>query len=399
MKIIIANKYYYLRGGSEIYSIGLERLLLENGHDVAFFSMEHPLNIKSDLSHYFPRNVDLNKLNPLTMFPAIVSPFGSLMVRRNFSRLLRSFKPDIVHLNNIHTQLSPILAIIAHKYRIPVVWTIHDHKFLCPRYDCMRKGQPCELCFSDKFNVVKFKCVKDSLSASLLAWAEALAWNRKRLSRSSDLFICPSNFLANNLKKGGFNPDKLKVLPNFVDVSRLDSVKSRKSEYYCYVGRLSSEKGIETLMQAAVELPQNVLKVIGTGPMEQSLKEKYTAKNIEFLGYKKWDELRTVLENSKCMVIPSECYENSPLSAIESLCLGTPVLGSRIGGIPELINTGVNGYTFKPGDKDDLKRQLITLLSDSHTMDYTEIAKNARLKFSSLKYYNDIIELYGNLQK
>ncbi|HBC78663.1 MAG TPA: glycosyl transferase family 1 [Bacteroidales bacterium] len=399
MKILISNKYYYPRGGGEIYSIELEKLLIKNGHEVAVFAMEHSNNFESRYSRMFPSEIDINKKDFKNLILSIIRPFGSIGVRINFRRLIKSFKPDIVHLNNIHSQLSPVLAIIARREKIPVIWTLHDHKLLCPRYDCMRNENPCELCFQNKINVIRYRCIKGSLPASLIGYFESIVWNRRKLSKSTNLFLSPSTFLKDNMIKGGFNQKKLKVLHNFIMEDKLAEHISVKEGYYCYVGRLSKEKGIETLLKAAVELPQYNLKIIGTGPLEKDLKDRYSKPHIDFLGFKEWEQLKEILKGAKCMVIPSECYENNPLSIIESLCLGTPVIGAKIGGIPELIETGVNGYTFGNGDVRDLHSKIIKVYEGDDKFNYIGIAEKARAKFNSGYYYRQIFKIYSDLIK
>jgi glycosyltransferase involved in cell wall biosynthesis len=397
MKILLANKFYYPRGGSDIYMIELEKLLKENGHEVEVFSMQHPLNLKSGKSGFFPGEVDLNKKTLHNLTYSLLRPFGSKEVRRKYKQLLKEFKPDVVHLNNIHSHLSPILAVIAHRHKVPVVWALHDHKLLCPRYDCMRNNKPCELCFTHKYNVVRYRCMKNSLLASLIAYAEAIFWNKKIVSRSTDTFICPSTFLLNNMIKGGFDKNQLVVLNNFINLKKITGNNFVRQNYYCYVGRLSTEKGIKTLLKAARELPQHILKVIGTGPLENSLKEKYKEKHIEFLGFSEWNDLKEILGSSKVMVIPSECYENNPLSVIESLCLGTPVIGSNIGGIPELITPGKNGLIFETGNVSDLQNKISQIFQSALSFNYSEIEYKARNRFNSGNYYDQLINIYNKL--
>lgn len=398
MRILISNKFYYHRGGGDVYTLELEKLLRKNGHEVAVFSMQHPLNVPSKYSGYFPSEVDVNRKDFNNLFKFVIRPFGSLEVRKKFTALLKSFKPDIVHLNNIHSQLSPILAVIAKRHNIPVVWTLHDHKLLCPRYDCIRDQKPCELCFTDKFNVVRYKCMKNSAMASVVAYAEALAWNTKVLGNSTDAFICPSSFLKENMKKGGFAAGKLRVISNFILDEKLEDFHSEKGSYYCYVGRLSSEKGLVTLLEAASALPQFELRIIGTGPLEDELKAKYTGSNIKFEGFMKWTGLKDILGNSKFMVMPSECYENNPLSVIESLCLGTPVVGAKIGGIPELIDEGINGYSFISGNVEDLKEKISLMFNDSSLFDYKAISGAAREKYNSVRYYREVMKVYEEIK-
>jgi glycosyltransferase involved in cell wall biosynthesis len=399
MRVLLSNKYYYPRGGSDIYMIELERILKEHGHEVAVFSMQHHRNMKSEFFKYFPGEVDLNNKELSNLIPSLLRPFGSAEVRMKFNRLLDEFKPDLVHLNNIHSQLSPILSVLAKNLKVPVVWTLHDHKLLCPRYDCMRNNQPCELCFSGKFNVVRYRCMKHSYTASLVAYAEALLWNRERISRSTDIFICPSLFLLNNMIKGSFKSEQLVSMSNFVNENKFSGIIDSRERHYCYVGRLSSEKGIETLLKAAVELPQYPLKVIGTGPLESELKSKYQSKHIEFMGFREWEDLKAVLGCSVCMIIPSECYENNPLSVIESLCMGTPVIGSNIGGIPELITEGKNGSVFEPGNVVDLRDQIIRFFETPVKFDYREIASEAKARFRSGNYYDQLMKIYNQVLK
>jgi len=398
MKILLSNKYYYPRGGSDIYMIELEKVLKENGHEVAVFSTHHPLNLESEFFKFFPGEIDLNNKHISNLIPSLQRPFGTAEVRVKFNRILKEFKPDIVHLNNIHSQISPIIMILAQNLNIPVVWTLHDHKLLCPRYDCMRNNKPCELCFTDKINVVRYRCMKGSFIASLIAYAEAIIWNREKISRSTNIFICPSSFLLNNMIKGGFKKEQLINLPNFIDEKKFPAVLVDKKNHYCFVGRLSPEKGIDTLLQAAVELPQYPLKVIGTGPMESELKSKYRSKHIEFLGFNKWEDLKEILGSSICMVYPSNCYENYPLSILESLCLGTPVIGANIGGIPESIDPGKNGLVFEPGNVLNLQNQIKQIFQSSVKYNYAVIAAEAQAKHKSSNYYNQIIAIYNKLQ-
>jgi glycosyltransferase involved in cell wall biosynthesis len=239
--------------------------------------------------------------------------------------------------------------------------------------------------------------MKHSFTASLVAYAEAVIWNREKISRSTNIFICPSRFLLNNMIKGGFRAEQLVSMSNFIDEKKFSDVAEKRENYYCYVGRLSSEKGIDTLLKAATELPQYPIKVIGTGPQELVLRSRYQSKHIEFMGFREWEGLKTILGTSAGMVIPSECYENNPLSVIESLCLGTPVIGAKIGGIPELISVGKNGSVFEPGNVTDLRNQIIRLFDSQGKYDYAGIAFEAKARFMSGNYYDKLITIYNQL--
>lgn len=385
MNILLANKFYYRRGGDCIYMLNLEQLLKEHGHKVAVFAMDYPENIETPWKQYFPQN--------MSKLMAFTRPFGSAEVKAKFNKLLDDFKPEIVHLNNIHTHLSPIIAELAHNRGIKVVWTLHDYKLLCPRYDCLRNGDDiCELCFNeDKSSCKTYKCMKGSTLASLIGYKEATTWNRRRLEKCTDVFICPSKFMAQKMAQGGFNSKKLVSLCNFIDIDKCKKDTYEKENYYCYVGRLSHEKGVKTLIKAAQKLPYKLV-IIGGGPLSDELKNETTNANIEFVGYKQWDEIKEIVSKARFSVIPSEWYENNPLSVIEAQCLGTPVLGARIGGIPELIENDVTGMTFESRNVNDLTGKLEAMWQ--HTFDYKEIALTSQKRYNSESYYQSILKIY-----
>lgn len=388
MKILLSNKFYYRRGGDCIYMLNLEQLLKQHGHEVAVFAMDYPENIETPWSKYFPQN--------MSKLMAFTRPFGSKEVRTKFNKLLDDFKPDVVHLNNIHTQLSPVIAELAHKRRIKVVWTLHDYKLLCPRYDCLRNGtEICELCFNgDKSNCKNYKCMKGSTLASMIGYKEAVIWNRERLEACTNVFICPSRFMEEKMSQGKFDKKKLLTLCNFIDVDKCKKDEHGKENYYCYVGRLSHEKGVNTLLEAAKQLPYKLM-VIGGGPLSDELKAKANDSkgSIEFVGYKQWDEIKTLVGKARFTVIPSEWYENNPLSVIEAQCLGTPVLGANIGGIPELIDNEVTGMTFKSCNVDDLTKKIEAMWQ--HSFDYQAIAQTSQTRYNSERYYQDIMKIYA----
>lgn len=391
MKVLLANKFYYRRGGDCVYMINLEQLLKEHGHQVAVFAMDYPENLPTEYSKYFPSEV---KFKPgLGMIETLIRPFGSSETKKKFNALLDDFKPDVVHLNNIHTQLSPILAEIAYERGIKVVWTLHDYKLLCPRYDCLRNGESiCEECFENKHKVLDYKCMKNNKVASILAYREAVSWTRERLEKCVDAFICPSQFMASKMEQGGFCKTKLISLCNFIDVEKCKrSDNFAKDDYYCFIGRLSHEKGARTLIEAANLLPDRKLVVIGGGSLENELRA-VAGSHVEFVGFKQWDEIKTLVGRARFIVIPSEWYENNPLSVIEAESLGTPVLGANIGGIPELIQKGVSGMTFESRNVVDLKEKIELMFAAN--FDYAHIAGMSINQYGAEDYYNRLMKIY-----
>ena len=392
MKVLLVNKFYYLRGGDCTAVFAIERLLREKGHEVAVFSMQYPDNEHTIWSKYFPEEVRFSAAGLFGTAVAATRIFHSPEVAGKFKQLLSDFKPDVVHLHNIHSYISPLVAGIARKQGIRVVWTLHDYKLVCPTYNCLRNGRVCEACFHNKFNVVRHKCMKNSLLASKLAWMEALYWNRKKLSRLTDTFISPSAFLKTKMTEAGYSPDQIEVLPNFMPQKQTPA--TAKGDYYCYVGRISAEKGLDTLLQAAARLPYP-LKIIGGGPLLDAYRKQYPQKHIEFTGQTPPEALYPVVRDARFLAIPSIWYENNPYSVIEALCMGTPVLGARTGGIPELITEGENGFLFAPGDTTAMQEKIRLFFSrDGNRFDAEKISSEAYNKFSPDTFYNKLIKYY-----
>lgn len=393
-RILIVNKFYYSRGGDCVCTLNLERLLKDKNMNVAVYAMQYPENEPSEYSRFFAEEVDFSG-NITSKLRAAKRIFGYGGIVKSFNKILDDFKPDIVHLQNIHSYISPVIAKLAKLRGCKVVWTLHDYKLLCPSYACLNNGLPCEKCFNNKKWVIKNRCMKGSLGASFLAYLEAVKWNRKKLEKYTDSFVCPSNFMADKMTDGGFDEKKLMVISNFIDPDKMKTFNMMgdlpKENYYVYVGRLSVEKGVGTLIKVASQLRYK-LKVLGSGPMHDELINKYKKyTNIEFLGHCNSEDVCELLAKAKFSIMPSECYENNPLSVIESLCIGTPVVGANTGGIPELIDSS-NGIIFTSGSEQDMRRAIDHAFSKE--WDSQIIKKNAMDRFSSDAYYDKIVKVY-----
>jgi len=412
-----------------IYTYNVADLLRQHGHEVASFAMQYPENEPSEWDKYYPSEVKF-KPGP-GMLEAFMRPFGTSEVRKKFSALLDEFNPDVVHLNNIHSQLSPVIAEIAHKKGVRVIWTIHDCKLVCPRYDCERLSTSsgtsirCEECFSDLKSCLKYNCMKGSKLATYLAYYEAKKWNPTRLMDCTDVFIAPSEYMKQTMVRGHYDSEKIKTVCNFIDVDKVKNPDFKKEEYYCFLGAIRAIKGVKTLCKAASQLPYKLV-LIGSGELLDELKEQYKdCNNIVFVGQKTWKELRPIIEHARFSVLPSECAENNPLSVIEAQSLGTPILGAKRGGIPELIvendslsddsdglsvdkqinpinsinsinsiNHNIpNGMTFESGDVEDLKYKIQLMWNAG--FDYEAIAKDAVARYSSEAYYEKLMEIYN----
>ena len=397
-RVLLVNKFYYPRGGDCVVVLNTEALLGQNGVEAAVFAMEYPQNLPTRYEKDFASRVTFGG-GLGNQWHALQRTLGRGDVKQRFDAVLDDFKPDVVHLHNIHSYLSPVVAELAHKRGIRVVWTLHDYKLLCPRYDCLLGGKPCEKCFAGaKHNVLAHKCMKGSLAASGVAWLEALKWNRRTLEKNTDVFLCPSEFMAGKMIASGFDAGKVKVLNNFLDPVKLEQYRTMdanepREDYYCFVGRLSPEKGIEDLLDVASRLPHR-LKVAGSGTLEPALRIKYAdCKNIEFMGMLDAPEVARLLARARMSIVPSQWYENNPLSVVESLCAGTPVAGSDMGGIPELIDSG-NGIIFQPFEKEAIATAITTAMT--RQWDHAAIARKALQRFSPEVHIGTLLhEIYG----
>lgn len=396
-RILLVNKFYYSRGGDCICVLNLEKLLREKGHEVAIFSMQYDKNLDTPWANYFASGVDFAG-GISDKIAAAKRIFGKGDIRESFKRILDDFKPDVVHFHNIHSYLSPEIVRMAKRSGARTVWTMHDHKLVCPAYLCLRDGHTCELCFHNRFNVVRNKCMKGGLIGSAIGWAEALKWNRRRIESFTDMLISPSIFLEKRLRECGFT--KVTTVCNSVDPVKLAKLKSspiatQRDGYVLFLGRISTEKGVEVALEAVSGTDLH-LKLAGDGPLLDTLREKYSSHpNIEFLGRCDAETVSKLLTEASAMCISSICYENNPLSVIESLCAGTPVVGAEIGGIPELL-TPDNGITFRAGDAADLRRAITEAFSRS--WDYQAIKSKALIDFTPDTYYDRIIKIYDSAE-
>ncbi len=399
MKILIVSKFFYPRGGADLVAITTRELLMRAGHEVQVFAMEYPENIPLLESNTWPKEIKFN--GPFGMK---VKAFGRLMgfgdVRTSYRRVLKDFRPDVVHFHNIHSYLSPAVVTMARRFGARTVWTLHDFKIICPAYILRRPdGTICTDCVDGKCNILKYNCQKGSRLESVMARLESMRWNRSKLDRATDCFIAPSHFMKEMMVRGGFNPAKIVVLPNFIDPSKLRALEEAKrrpgpqEKYFCYVGRLSREKGLPTLIQAAVRSGVRLV-VGGDGPLRNELQTMAHGSAIEFLGRIDREEVAALLSRAAASVIPSEWYENNPLSVIESLCAGTPVIGADMGGIPELITPGVNGEHFPAGSVNTLAAKLATF--DPARYDREAIAARAFQEFSPEAHLRQLLKIYRN---
>ena len=406
MKILMINSFYYNRGGDTTYTFNLTKLLESNGHKVVPFAMQHPLNFKTKYSKYFVSEINLAKeLEKRTVRSGlrVASRFiYSFEARKKIEELVQKEKPDIAHLQCIHGYITPSILSILKKRDIPIVWTQHDYKLICPNSIFFSHGSVCEVCKKRKFymSIIR-QCRRDSLRASFMVCIEAYMHRFLRLYSNVDKFLCPSIFLINKLKEYGFKEDRLVYMPNFVNIEKFSPCFSPGS-YILFFGKLDTYKGIMILLEAMKKNPMIKLKIAGDGDQKSVLEkfaEQQGLKNVEFTGFKSGRDLDCLIRNSAFVVFPSICYENAPFSILESFSYGKPVIGSNLGGVSELITDGEDGLVFEPGNSEDLSRKIQFLIDKPKII--IEMGKNARAKvekrFSPTPHYKSLMQMYNKV--
>lgn len=394
-RVLLVNKFYYNRGGAEVVTLTLRAALEAAGYRVGVLTMDYHSNLEGSDVYTVPEvSFKTGGIGGRMAFArrAVLGDDTAAALRR----VLREFHPSVVHLHNIHSYLSPAVAREAKRAGCRVVWTLHDYKLICPAYSCLNRGATCERCFRHKRHILATRCFKQSIAASTLAWLEATRWSRHRLERWTDAWVCPSEFMRHQMTAGGFNPAKMHVINNFLDPDKLQVLTAgdapQREPFLLYAGRLSAEKGVTTLLEAMRRLPGLNLKLCGNGPLRRQLEAQYAAlPNVEFLGQRQADDVARLQQSAAAVVVPSEWYENNPLSVIEAHCAGTPVVGADIGGIPELI-TPDNGIIFPAGDGDALADALTR--ATSRRWNHAAIATAARARYSAARHLAAITPLY-----
>lgn len=374
MRIILVNKFHYMKGGSETYYFGLAEGLRRLGHEVHFFAMQDSKNLSCEDSDLFVSAKDYN--GPISISRKL-SEARSLIYSKEsldkFEQLCERVKPDVIHMNLVHRQitLSILDAPYLAKHSVPVLFTSHDYILVCPNYLMLDgSGAVCEACLGGNFaNCLKRRCVKGSTAKSAVAMAEADWYKRHRTYSKIDRIIAPSEFMRSKLIQGGFPEHQVVHLQNFAKNETLEQARNtddktdRKHPYILFFGRLSKEKGVGVLIDAfehaLPQLPENVRLVIaGEGPERDALMSR-SDDRVEFVGFKQGDELEKLVSGATLACCPSIWRENMPYSIVEALAEGTPVVGSRIGGIPESVIEGETGWLAEPGDISSLSEVLM----------------------------------------
>jgi len=404
MKILMLNKYHYLKGGSERYYLELTRLLESHGHTVIPFSMQSERNLPSPYEDYFVPNVEYTgALSPGRRIAVALRTIDYPRARRNMERLIADTRPDVVHAHNVYHQLSYAPLRAARRRGLPVVLTAHDYKLVCPNNSFLSDYAVCEKCGGRSFyRAFLQRCAKGRLADSFVLMCEAY-FNRRLFDvmRCIDRVITPSRFMRDKFVEHGLPPDRIVHHVNTLDLEAY-APRFGGDGYALYLGRLAREKGVATLLRAIRRAPGVPVKILGEGEQKDELLRLVAEERIAdvaFLGHRSGPELLDTIRAASFVVVPSECYENCPYAVLESFALGKPVVGARIGGIPELIEDGANGYLFAPANAEDLADKIRALASDEERVRAFGRAARAKVEreFDPQDHYRFILGVYEDL--
>ncbi|NLD46535.1 MAG: glycosyltransferase family 4 protein [Clostridiaceae bacterium] len=388
MKVLIIHNSYKEYGGEDKVVESQVKLFKER---------------EIDYITYFCNSNEIDNYTAVQKLLLLKNGYASINTKNNIERLIEEHKPDVAHVHNVYPLISPIVYSVLKKHKIPIVQTIHNFRFICPNSLMFNKNRICEKCLiKDSYYQCFFnKCYRQSYFQSF--WYSNIISRayKKGWLKNVDRFIVFHEFMREKLVEKGFERSKITILPNFTEASG-GEINQAKEDYFLFIGRLSEEKGISTLLRAANNADGSIkLYIVGDGPLKEKVinfasehKEK-----VKYLGFKSGREKEAVIRNAKAVIVPSEWYENFPTVILESFSLGTTVIGSNIGGIPYMIKNGVNGLVFEPGNEQELNNKIKLINSDDRLLSELSVnaVKSYLSNYTKEKYFEGIKRIYAKI--
>ena len=384
MKVLQVHNFYRIRGG-ECSVVHAEKALLESR------------SIK--VVPYYRDSRDIDDWGFLSKTGMLLDITYSRSVAADLESVVRYERPDVAHIHNVFPLLTPSVYRTLKRCGVPVVQTVHNFRMLCPNGQFYVRGRICETCQEKGFfAAIKKRCMQDSfLISTAYAAAIARAWKNGIFPNDTDIYIALNNFFAKKLIQYGVDESRIRTLGNFV--SGMREAVPEKGNYVLYLGRLSREKGLHTLLRAWESVDGVVLKIAGSGPLENevaSIAKRLGASKVQMLGHVSGELKQNLIERALCMVVPSVWYENFPISVVEAMSCGTPVVASRIGGLPDMVKHEVSGLLFNSGDEEGLAMMINRVITDREFM--MNLARNAlneaRSNLQSQKHYEGLMDIY-----
>ncbi len=410
MRLLGVHRLHHRKGGAEGVHLDHLALFRSRGWACAEFAMAHPDNEASEWSAYFPS--EFTPPSGLSSLKALPRFFYSGEARRKFARLLDDFRPDVIHAHGVYHHLTNSILKPARERGVPIVYTLHDYKLVCPAYHFYtEQNGVCEKCRGGRqWNCLTHRCSHGSLAMDALYAVDGLAqWYGGALREAVARFVGPSRFIVEKFAEHGFPRAKLRYVPNFfesaddaaVSPGAVEAIRAAHGRHILYFGRLSAEKGLDDLIDAAVSAGAPLV-IVGDGPKRDELErqaQRLGARCV-FTGHLKGAALWAHVEAASAIALPSVSYEIAPKSVLEAQARGRPIVTTRIGGLPEMVEDGVSGLVVEPGDRAGLAGALKRILA----MDEAQLAAfgakgraQALSAFTRERYYRDMTAIYAEL--
>jgi glycosyltransferase involved in cell wall biosynthesis len=412
MRLLGVHRLHHRMGGAEAVHLDHLALFREKGWDCAEFAMDHPLNDPSPYKAYFPKYFEPKHARGFDRIAAAARFLHSGEAQRKFTALLDDFRPDIIHVHGIYHQLTPAILPPAIERKIPIAFTLHDYKLICPAYHFFRPGiGVCELCRGGRqWNCAVHRCAQGSFAAdAVYALDGFVQWHRGTSRDAVSAFIGPCRFIVDKFAEHGFPRDKLHYVPNFFETTddspvapqAVAALRERHGRFLLYFGRLSVEKGLTVLVEAA-KIAGVDLVFVGEGKEEESLRDEAAALGVRahFTGHLKGAELWAHVEAATAIALPSIWYEIAPKSILEAQARGKVVITTAIGGLPEMVEHEVTGFVVPPNDPASLGAAIARTfaLSESELAGLGAAARaHALATFTRDRYFREMSAIYARL--
>jgi len=404
MRVLQIHKTFRLTGGADTFFFKTCDLLAKHGHEIAHFSTKHKENLPSAFADYFVdgfTDEGVRNLSTARKAKAFFNGIYSFEAKDSLSRLVEDFNPDLAHVHSFNYQLSPSIFDVFRTSGVPVVVTLHDYHVICGAATLYVNGAVCERCRGGRhYNLLLHSCYWN-LPASLMATVSHYVHDARRSWSVASKFLSPSRFLQGKLIEFGIPASSIAHVPIFIDYPEEETENTCTPEYVLYFGRLAQNKGIEVLLEAVTNVDCTLL-MIGDGPLTAWVEEQCAAshgklKRIAFVSSR--EELRQYIERATFSVVPSVWYENQPATILETYAMGRPVIGSRLGGIPELIDEGRTGLLCEPGNAADLGEKMRFLLERPELCREWGQNGNRKLReeFSRESHYGRLMAIYSSV--
>lgn len=412
MRILLVNYRYFISGGPEKYMFHVKKLLEENGHEVIPFSIHSNKNVETEYSRYFVEPIGSRdatyfeecRKTPRVIGQMIARSCYSLEVKRAIQKEIREVKPDLAYVIHFVNKLSPSVIRGAKQMEIPVVLRLSDYFLLCPAFTFLHQKKICEDCLTKGYwSCIKKRCVKGSLPASVIRVFSMKLHRLMRIYDDVDAFITPSEFLKDKLIRNGFPQERIACIPTFTaSITALNTGEA--GDYGLYFGRITEEKGVDTVVRAYEGLKDHRVKIAGDDTTAEAVRLKQYVRdrgirNVEFVGFKSGAALEELIKGSRFTMIPSIWYDNLPNTALEAFQYAKPVLASRIGSLPELVTDGYNGYLFEPGNAEELAEK-IKRLDDAKIVQVLGAGSRSILsdRFAAKAHYHALMDVFDKVR-